>query len=138
MIVLESAAAEYARLVAQGTDRLAEAGRLLIEIKAQLKHGEWMPWLKANGIKQSTANTHMKIAGMSPVERQRHNAAKNGKFTHDGRISETAEETYTCQPIAMEALDVPDRVKSVISQLEAVKARAERQLICIWIEQNWG
>ena len=32
----------------RGLATYVEAGRLLIERKASLKHGEWLPWLKAN------------------------------------------------------------------------------------------
>jgi Protein of unknown function (DUF3102) len=32
----------------QAVQHAAECGRLLIEAKAQVKHGEWLPWLEAN------------------------------------------------------------------------------------------
>lgn len=39
-----------------------EAGRALIEAKALLKHGEWLPWLKEHvGFSDRTAQIYMKI-----------------------------------------------------------------------------
>jgi Protein of unknown function (DUF3102) len=40
-----------------------KAGDLLIEAKAQLKHGQWLPWLdKHCAISQRTAQLYMKLA----------------------------------------------------------------------------
>jgi hypothetical protein len=39
------------------------AGDLLIEAKAQLKHGEWLPWLEANcGLSERSAQVYMRLA----------------------------------------------------------------------------
>jgi hypothetical protein len=39
------------------------AGELLIEAKAQLKHGEWLPWLRDKcRIPERTARMHMRLA----------------------------------------------------------------------------
>jgi hypothetical protein len=39
------------------------AGDLLLEAKAQLKHGEWLPWLEARcGIPERTARLYMRLA----------------------------------------------------------------------------
>jgi hypothetical protein len=39
------------------------AGELLLEAKAQLKHGQWMPWLKDHcGLSDRTARAYMRVA----------------------------------------------------------------------------
>jgi hypothetical protein len=38
------------------------AGDLLMEAQAQLKHGQWLPWLKSCGISQRTAQRYMRLA----------------------------------------------------------------------------
>jgi hypothetical protein len=50
-------------------DLRAEAGRLLVEAKELLGHGQWLPWLEKHGIKARTAQASMKLAGMSEDER---------------------------------------------------------------------
>ena len=45
-----------------GGQAVIEIGRRLTEAKAQLKHGEWLPWLKSVGISASTAANYMRIA----------------------------------------------------------------------------
>ena len=39
-----------------------KAGSLLTEIKAKLKHGEWLPWLDAEGVSHRQASKLMKLA----------------------------------------------------------------------------
>jgi hypothetical protein len=38
------------------------AGDILIEAKAQLKHGQWLPWLKSCGISERTAQRYIRLA----------------------------------------------------------------------------
>jgi len=38
------------------------AGDALIRAKAQVKHGEWLPWLKSCGLGEDTAERYMKLA----------------------------------------------------------------------------
>ena len=40
------------------------AGTMLVEIKARLPHGEWLPWLEAEGIQDRTARRMMQIASL--------------------------------------------------------------------------
>jgi hypothetical protein len=43
------------------------AGDLLIEAKAQLKHGQWLPWLEANcAMSERTARLYMRLARYRP------------------------------------------------------------------------
>lgn len=42
------------------------AGELLIEAKAQVRHGEWLPYLTQTGIPQKTANNYMRLAANQP------------------------------------------------------------------------
>jgi hypothetical protein len=47
----------------KGVERAVEAGKLLIEAKAQLKHGQWLPWLRDHcGIPDRTARHYMRLA----------------------------------------------------------------------------
>lgn len=41
---------------------IAISGALLLEKKASLEHGEWMPWLEANDIGKDSAARHMNVA----------------------------------------------------------------------------
>ena len=45
-------------------EKAIEAGEALIEAKEQVKHGEWLPWLKANcpDMSQRTVQRYMRIA----------------------------------------------------------------------------
>lgn len=38
------------------------AGDILIEAKAQLKHGQWLPWLKSAGLSERTAQRYIRLA----------------------------------------------------------------------------
>jgi hypothetical protein len=67
-LTLEELATEIARL--HGTIRLRpvletarEAGRLLLEAKALLPHGEWLPWLRRHtGLSPRTAQVYMRVS----------------------------------------------------------------------------
>jgi hypothetical protein len=37
------------------------AGELLLEAKAQLKHGQWLPWLESCGISERTAQRYIRL-----------------------------------------------------------------------------
>ncbi len=46
-------------------ERAIEAGNALIEAKALVKHGEWLPWLREHcALPERTAQVYMKIAGL--------------------------------------------------------------------------
>jgi hypothetical protein len=53
------------------------AGDLLLEAKTQLKHGQWLPWLKGNcALSDRTARLYMSLAkGRSTVEAEIGNVA---------------------------------------------------------------
>src|SRR4051794_14388587 len=42
--------------------KYVEAGRKLIAKKESLNHGEWLPWLEAEGIQRPRANECMRLA----------------------------------------------------------------------------
>jgi Protein of unknown function (DUF3102) len=47
----------------KGLNRAIDAGNLLLEAKARLKHGEWLPWLDANvECSARTAQAYMRVA----------------------------------------------------------------------------
>jgi hypothetical protein len=49
--------------VRNGLSHAIRCGELLLEAKAQIKHGSWLPWLKKSCvIPQSTANLYMRLA----------------------------------------------------------------------------
>jgi hypothetical protein len=43
-------------------EKATAAGRLLIEAKAEVVHGQWLPWLKSVGISTRTAQQYMQLA----------------------------------------------------------------------------
>ena len=46
-----------------GLEHYRRAGKMLIEAKSQLPHGEWLPWLKAHfRLSHETARTYMRLA----------------------------------------------------------------------------
>ena len=45
---------------------LIEMGRILIEQKADLQHGQWKEWLDSKGVATRTAQTLMQISGNFP------------------------------------------------------------------------
>ena len=46
-----------------GVQRAMDAGRLLIEAKEKVGHGEWLPWLRANcEFSERTAQAYMRVA----------------------------------------------------------------------------
>ncbi len=46
-------------------ERAIEAGHALIEAKALVRHGEWLPWLREHcALPERTAQVYMKIAGL--------------------------------------------------------------------------
>jgi hypothetical protein len=52
------------------------AGELLIEAKAQLKHGQWGPWLAEHcGMPDRTARLYMRLARNRPIIEQNGNVA---------------------------------------------------------------
>jgi hypothetical protein len=49
--------------VKRGIEHVIAAGELLIEAKAQLKHGQWLPWLEEHcGLSDRTASRYMRVA----------------------------------------------------------------------------
>jgi hypothetical protein len=55
---------DAARIAARfSAERAIEAGNLLIEAKATIGHGHWLPWLKQHvGVSERTAQGYMRIA----------------------------------------------------------------------------
>jgi hypothetical protein len=53
--------------VQRGCEHAIEAGRLLIKAKDQLKHGQWLPWLRGHcQISGRTAQLYMQLARLAP------------------------------------------------------------------------
>ena len=49
--------------IKRGVEHAIAAGALLIEAKAQLRHGQWSPWLKQHcGLSERSAQRYMRIA----------------------------------------------------------------------------
>ena len=51
-----------------GLAHAVDAGKLLIQVKAMLDHGQWLPWLKGNcpAISERTAQAYMRVAREYP------------------------------------------------------------------------
>src|SRR5690242_3025151 len=51
----------------QGLEHALEAGRLLLEAKGRLEHGQWLPWLQANcDVSERLAQKYMRVAKELP------------------------------------------------------------------------
>jgi hypothetical protein len=55
-------------LLTRSVERAFDAGELLIEAKAQLKHGQWLPWLRDHvEISERAAQLYMRLARYRPT-----------------------------------------------------------------------
>jgi Protein of unknown function (DUF3102) len=62
-ITLEQRAARIRALVGDARKAIIEIGKELLLAKAQMEHGQWLPWLKKNfGWSNSTAQNYMNVA----------------------------------------------------------------------------
>jgi hypothetical protein len=70
----------------------SQQGQLLIQIKAQLKHGQWLPWVKKNlNIDRVNANLRMKIGALPALPKS------NDSVTFDlARLAEVADIAVPC------------------------------------------
>lgn len=68
------------------------AGVLLKDAKAQLKHGEWLPWLARHGIAERTARRCMELVGMTEEQAT---ASVEAKRAHDREYQRRRRETGT-------------------------------------------
>src|SRR5262249_11779578 len=56
----------------RGIEHAIAAGELLLQAKAQLSHGQWGKWLRANvQVSWRTARACMQLAELDPEKRQR-------------------------------------------------------------------
>jgi len=55
----------------RSVERSMAAGDILLEAKAQLGHGEWLPWLASCDISERTAQRYMRLARHRAVISQR-------------------------------------------------------------------
>jgi hypothetical protein len=80
--------AAYVAAIKQSLSRAMAAGDLLLEAKAQLGHGEWLPWLAERcGIPERTASRYMKLARNRAAAqgRRAHRAQTDSRVRHRGR-----------------------------------------------------
>jgi hypothetical protein len=47
-------------------ERAVTVGKMLIEAKAAVKHGQWGPWLEGTGLTPRTAQRYMRLADLPP------------------------------------------------------------------------
>jgi Protein of unknown function (DUF3102) len=89
------------------------AGELLIEAKAQVKHGQWLPWLAEHcGIKERTAQVYMRMAkNREEIEAK---SAGSADMTIEGAIKLLAGPAKASTPI--EACD------QVMAEMDAMDA----------------
>ncbi len=114
----DPAALKIGRAYRVGLVAHIEAGRLLAAKKAELKHGEWLPWLKANAgaldfTDASTASRLMKLA------------AKNPALTHDLPEAEAKEITRKVWGNVVRPEPTPPNGNSLIKSVE-VNQRSEK------------
>ena len=95
-----------------GLRHAVEAGRLLLEAKATVAHGEWLPWLESNFDGSTrTARAYMLVATRLPqLEKQNGNAVANLSFRQALRLTaapKATKETATDQGQGKRFLDAP-------------------------------
>jgi hypothetical protein len=72
--------------LASGAEQYRRAGLMLCEAKAQLQHGDWLPWLKENfELTRSSAARYMAMAAQPNVARVRHTHRRPRE--HQGKAS---------------------------------------------------
>ena len=94
-----------------GLRHAVEAGRLLLEAKAKVSHGEWLPWLESNfdGTKR-TARLHARGRQAAQLEKQTGNAVANLSFRQALRLTappRPTKEIATDQGQGKRFLDAP-------------------------------
>src|SRR5262245_41395033 len=58
-----------AHAVKRGLEHAVAAGNLLLEAKAQLPHGQWLPWLKEHcQIPERSAQRYMELSRHAPIK----------------------------------------------------------------------
>jgi hypothetical protein len=73
---------ECASALRRGLRHALEAGRLLLEAKAALPHGAWLPWLRANcKVPERTAQRYMRLARDLPALLEAENSASLADLT---------------------------------------------------------
>jgi hypothetical protein len=112
--------AATATALKHGIDHAMNAGDLLIEAKALLKHGQWLPWLDKHCLmSQRTAQLYMRLAKARPeVEAQKRNVAYLPVREAVALLAAPAAKTEDVEPSSnkqakMQVLDAtPDEPKS--------------------------
>ena len=62
-IEIKRAHADFTSALKRSFERAASAGKMLIEAKGLVSHGQWLPWLEAHAeISERTARRYMRIA----------------------------------------------------------------------------
>lgn len=59
---LKAEHAAAAKAVTTGLSHAMAAGDILIEAKAQVKHGQWLPWLELCGVSERSAQRYIRLA----------------------------------------------------------------------------
>lgn len=93
----------------------ARCGTLLIEAKAKLRHGQWLPWLREVGVPSQTASTYMRLAA---------------KFPDQGNLPATIADALE----AIHASEVDDRIRA--SQPDRSRAAALNEELDRW--RDWA
>jgi hypothetical protein len=68
---IRAAHRQVTKAATAGVAAARTAGAALIEAKASLAHGAWLPWLREVGIKPRTAQAYMQLAGLDAANAQR-------------------------------------------------------------------
>jgi hypothetical protein len=80
--------AECAKAMRAGLHHALEAGRLLLEAKAGLPHGAWLPWLRENcTVPERTVQLYMRLARELPAHLEGDKSARLADLS----ISEAAD-----------------------------------------------
>jgi hypothetical protein len=79
--------------------RALACGDILIEAKAQLKHGQWLPWLKSCAVPERTAQAYMRLARNR--EKIEANPQTTADLTIDAALRSLAEAVGCAEQIEM-------------------------------------
>ncbi len=99
----------------KGLQHALNAGELLIEAKAAVPHGEWLPWLETNcSVSERTAQLYMKVA------RERERLGRESASLADLTLEQAAERLAKPKPPTLVERPSPDNLLNRLRQYLAL------------------
>jgi hypothetical protein len=105
---INAAHEEVKKALWRGAEHAIEAGRLLLQAKATVRHGNWIEWVGANcRFSERTAQLYMRLAQDAP--------------SLEAKTQRIADLTVTDAIKLLEPLKAPDEPKSTLNRRPVVK-----------------